>query len=192
MRPLRLNHEKLLATSPRHLRFRLRLTPVKGDLKPESLRLSLINGTREPQVYSANRVGAFDVSLASFTHGDETLMEISPRCDGGFAVGAELAVAGGHGGVPDSQTIRIAMDEYDQLIATQGLLIRMFAPKLRTLVVRFPLGHEGECTGWTRGEARPYRVNENFELKVSLKDYFQYDRFSCRTAPEEFLLSADR
>lgn len=192
LQPLGLSHEKLAAFEPRRLQFRIRLTPVAEHLKPDMLRLSLIDGAGGRTVYPANRVGAFDIPMSRFAEGEETRLHIGPDCKGGFAVGAELAVLGPHGMSPDKQGIREAMAEYDALIRQQGFLVRLFAPKLRTLVVRFPVGQTGECTGQAGKKAQPYRVNERFELNVSLKDYFQYDSFSCRAAPEEILLSADR
>lgn len=105
-------------------------------------------------------------------------------------------MAGAEGETVDGGTIRAALAEYDALydtlIGRQGFLVRLFAPKLQWLVVRFPAGREGESVGRGSGTAERYRTDERHELTVSLNAYFLYDNFRCGVVPDEVLLSADR
>lgn len=187
LQPLRLSYQKLRTFESQHLRFRFRLTPVSDQLQPEGLNLTLADGT----VYPANRAGAFDIPLVAFLQGEETSVQIGPSCAGGFAIGAELAVSGIEGATVDGRTIRAAIAEYDAMIEKQGFLVRLFAPKLRTLVVRFPLNLNGECAGLhNKGEDR-FQANAQQELGISLRRFLSYKRFTCQPEPEEILLSAD-
>lgn len=192
LEPLGISHEKLIASSPQYLRFRLRLTPKAPGLQPHHLWLSVPDASGSSTIYPANRVGAFDIDTGKFLQGEETEIQLGPFCKGGFKLGVELAVAGENTAPLDRQTIRQAKAEYKELISHQGMLVRMFAPKLQTLVVRFPLKGGSPCTGSHKKGQDLFRPNAQNELSVSLSKFLEYDAFACNVAPEEVLLSADK
>lgn len=193
LEPLSISHEKLVASSPRVLRFRLRLTPKAPGLQPHHLWLSVPDASGGGSTtYPANRVGAFDIDMRKFPQGEETELQLGPLCKGGFKLGMELAVAGERTAAIDRPTIRQAMADYKEMIRHQGTLVRMFAPKLQTLVVRFPPKGGSQCTGTHKKGQDHFRPNAQNELGVSLSRFLEYDAFTCKAAPEEILLSADK
>lgn len=110
------------------LHFRIRIVPLDPVETASQLTVSVAEQT--------NRVGAIDMPLTADLYRRNPLVTVQGSPASGASIGMELRVRSASGSTVPMSTINLAMAQYRQAAGKAAGPLRIFVPRLRTVVIR--------------------------------------------------------
>lgn len=167
------------------LHFRIRIVPVDPAETASQLTVAVAG-----QTYRANRVGAIDMPLTADLYRRNPVVTVQGSPASGASIGMELRVRSASGSTVPMSTINLAMAQYREATGKAAGPLRMFVPRLRTVVIRSE-DPSTRCALQNGNRSTALSTpDRNGEIRFPIRGGQPDAAISCRPGAREILLES--